>query len=377
MQNNLTKYCAALGINDEEFCELTILRMYLHTYSIWNAFKKVNKDKAVKMYADFWDRDAQKSFLAIIKVLGITQVPDVKVLGEIYAYATSCAPSLYVTRINNENLHVGYVTWCGNPGVLKLSNTTRFCADDYIRAECAIQPSYVKTYVREAARLGLQGEIEVQCSNPRCANCFCSACQFILYRKGTDISNIPQENFQFVDYEVEYPKILGHVLAKLKRTYGEQAEMSMGGFFAKDLSAWETLYATDASKVSNYYKLIWDSYAELNINQLKLRRDLLSTQSKDDLINEIMLFGLNNMLLYCECLKNSKHSRRYAIDLDPIVRASDNNKCANKNEYLEDVYAMMQVYIPALFARANLPNIKYAFENRIQIENKLFVTLEF
>lgn len=118
----MEKYYRKIPLGIKDLTLLATLRMYHHTYCIWQACKRIDRGDATALYADFWKRDAEKSFAATMKGLHMETVPDVKALGEIVAYATTCAPSLYVTKISNENLHVGYVIWCGNPGILKIPN---------------------------------------------------------------------------------------------------------------------------------------------------------------------------------------------------------------------------------------------------------------
>jgi hypothetical protein len=126
---DVNQYCGSLGLPIKELTLLTIQRMYFHTYCIWNAYRSIDGIDPVKLYADFWKMDVGKSFSAVLKQLKIEQVPTIKELGEIVAYITSCAPSLYITKTNHEKLHISYVTWCGNPGILKSGLTPLSCTD--------------------------------------------------------------------------------------------------------------------------------------------------------------------------------------------------------------------------------------------------------
>lgn len=371
---NIEQFCSDLNVTQENLAYLATLRMYYHTYRIWEALKLIPHHDPVKLYADFWRRDAAKSFHAVAKALNISEVPNIKVLGEIVAYATTCAPSLYVTKISEPDLHVGYVTWCGNPGILKISNKTRFCVDDYIRAECAIELEYLESYIEQAKKMGLKDDVEAISNNPRCGTCFSSACQFILKKKNVSLPHISEEKFNFIDYQIGYERPLEFVLNELHRSYADQALMSVSSFFAKDLSVWEVLANITDGKVSNYYQLVWDSYAANNINELKLKHNLAKSYSREELINEVLTFGFNQMLI--PCLPQGKHEQKeYVLDLSQFVRTSSSHP--RQSEYLTDVVACLQKYAGKLLENSGFNAVELKFKPDENNRQQLIFTVRF
>lgn len=368
-----TKYCASLHIKDKDLALLATQRMYYHTFRIWNAYKSVKKFDATDLYARFWKKDVQKSFAASLKSLNITKVPNIKVLGELVAHVTACAPSLYVTAISEENLHVGYVTWCGNPGVLKIPNRTRFCADDYIRAECNIELDYLYAFVEEAKKIGLKNDVEIIINNPRCASCMSSACQFILKVRGAPYQ-IPEKKFDFLDYEFGYENPLDFALRKLGISYTEQSILSVSSFFAKDLSAWEILFESVPNNTQDYYKLIWYEYAELNVNEIKLLHGLEDVYTKADLLDELLLFGLRNMLIPCAVVTTAA-IKKYSIDLGQFARTGQTN--ANKETYMTDVFAMLKDYVRNLIQKSNIKKVEITFDEGNLANNILTLEVKF
>ena len=367
----MEKYYRKLSLDVKELTLLATLRMYYHTYCIWQMCRRIGGSGATALYADFWKRDASKSFAATMKSLHMEIVPDVKALGEIVAHATTCAPSLYVTRISNENLHVGYVTWCGNPGILKVPNITRFYADDYIRAECRIEHAYLCSYVEEAAKKGLVGEVEVISNNPRCASCFSSACQFILKRKGTVYEPLKEEKFEYIDYQTDFDQPLDFVLKQLNRTYEEQLEISLGGFFAKDFGAWEALFAMFPEQSAKYYSFIWDNYAKTNVNELKQKLRLGEIRSKEEWVDALLSFGLNRMLIPCCRQERIADTWQYSLDLSQFEQAAGAHPQAK--QYLAAVVAMLKNYISSLIKEAQLDGVKINFPAEQQNYNSWLV----
>lgn len=372
-QTTLEKYCTDLNIGHKDLALLATLRMYYHTFRIWNAYKNIKDVDATRLYAQFWKKDVQKSFAATLKSLNITEVPNIKVLGKMVAHVTACAPSLYETAISEENLHVGYVTWCGNTGILKIPNRTRFCADDYIRAECNIELDYLNAFIEEAKKIGLKDDVEIIIKNPRCANCMSSACQFILKVKDAPYQD-PEKKFDFIDYALGYENPLNIVLSKLRISTAEQSMLSISSFFAKDLSAWEVLFEHCADRTEHYYKLIWDEYAELNVNELKLRHSLGESCTKDSLLDELLLFGLRNMLIPCSIINNKTGLKKYSVDLSQFARTSQTYPYQEK--YLADVFAMLENYVLNLIKKSGLEKITVEFTKE-KSNNKLIIEVRF
>jgi hypothetical protein len=108
------------------------------------------------------------------------------------------------------------ITFCAVGGGHSNPGKTRWCVDDYIRAECSIELDYLYAIAEEAKRFGFHDDVEIASNNPRCATCFSSACQFIIKPRGTSNQNEEeQDTFPFIDYDMGYDDPLAFVLEKL------------------------------------------------------------------------------------------------------------------------------------------------------------------
>lgn len=251
---DISEYSEQLGRSYESLANESVYLSFHHTYLIWEECKKaVGIEEGQRIYAAFWVDYAKLIIRAVLEKMGLKCIPDLSTFGRVMQCITNGAPSLYDIIIDKPDMHVGHIAWCANPGMNRFPGAG-YNTGSYLRAEGYIAPPYLEAYLDAAKELGLRKDIVIDLNSAMCMDCSKSACQYVFHTPDADLSCLPAlpEKYIYDEFSTENP--LPHVLKKLNRTFKEQANSSVPGFFIGDYFGWLQMFKNKFNR-SGYLSL--------------------------------------------------------------------------------------------------------------------------
>jgi hypothetical protein len=286
------KHAKELKMNLTELSVAALRSLFAHVYYIWRTYKpELKPEKALEVYGSVWDALAVASFNEGMATLGLKEIKDLPTFGKIVEYCFTGVPALYETKRNEKNEHVGHVLWCANPGYGPTDAT--FNRHDYYRQEVFLTYQYLRTLIKEAKKVGLKDDVEIDQPSGRCRDGAACACEIVLRTPRADKDRpLPEVKYRFLEEEMGNTEPLLYVLKKQKRSLEQQGPSSFIGFFYVDYLAWAGLEnALPAKRALDIYKKLWRNFPHQWVQDARLDLGLGKPKTAKELAD---------ILAYCQ-----------------------------------------------------------------------------